>query len=1089
MSDNANIPIGLFLIVWRNYLLRVIFLSCFFSLFIATQAHSEQHSEGPTPQPINIQNPQVELTKGEMAWIKEHPEITLAGGISFAPFIMPDNDGNAIGYDVDIANLVAKKTGLKIRFELGTWSEIQERAKNREFDGLTTANITKERKNDYNASLPYIHLTPLVIVKRGNPSGIRSIDDISGKRVVLQRGNAIKDILGKEGKEFETIYVDSIPDMIEAIVSEKADFTLFEESVFYVARQLGLVSMIEAPFTVGEGLDLHFLLRNDQPELLTIVDKGLKSITHGEMLEIRKRWFDYNTGDFRADHDKLYFSKAEQDWLAQNHVVRVRLGNYAPIQLFDKKPSGIAVDYFNAIAEKIGIQVEYQMDIPWMDALNQIRNCNGIDLLLGAVSTTERREYMTFTDVYLSFPSVIFTREDSDFVSSLQDLSGKVVAVQNKIVVHDLLVEKYPDLKLLPKDTEEAALRSLVTGESDAYVGNLTVGSFYIQSKGWNNAKVAAPTGFDPQNLSMAMRNDWPELASIINKVLATFTLEESIAIREKWITPIRYEYGISTTDVLKWVLGTSGIALVIITIILIWNKKLAKEITARKEVEQEKIKLIHNLGERVKELDCLYGISNIVENNNTEEILQGTVNLIPPSWQYPESICAKIKLDGQEYSTDNFTETEWLQTKEIVVFGEKSGEVNVYYLEEKPEVYEGPFLKEERNLIDAIAERLGYVIEMEQTEDNLKKSEKKFKNFVMSAEEGFVLFDSELNLVTINAKALEIYPPGSTRENLSGKNILEIAPYLKGTERYEKYLEVKNTGKPFSFDDLVPGPIFGDRHLSLKAFQVDNGLGIIFSDITERKQAEEKIKQYSENLESMVFDRTEELQKTQTELLLKDRLASIGKLAGSVAHDIRNPLGVISNSIYFLNQIGDDEINEPIKKHITIMDREINRANDIIADLMDFSRENRPAMVERQVNDVIEKLLERIIFPEKVTVETELDPALPLFPFDSSQIQRVVQNLITNACQAMTEKGTLHISSSKVGEFIVLKIQDTGTGIKSEEVENIFEPLFTTKSKGVGLGLSIVKTFIEKHNATVEVESEVGKGTTFTIKFPQVVT
>ena len=287
-----------------------------------------------------------------------------------------------------------------------------------------------------------------------------------------------------------------------------------------------------------------------------------------------------------SNSGKLHFSKAEQDWLAQNHVVHVRVGDYAPIQLFDKKPSGIAVEYLNAIAEKIGIQIEYRREIHWADTLNKIRDHKGVDLLLGAMSTEERRQYLIFTDVYLSFPSVIFTREDSDFVSSLQDLAGKIVAVQNKVVVHNLLVEEYPDLKLLGKDTEKDALLSLVTRESDAYVGNLTVGSFYIQSNGWNNIKVAAPTGFDPQNLSMAVRSDWPELAQIINKSLASFTPDEHMALRSQWSEPIRYEYGISSVDIVKWVVGISSFLIVIIAIILWWNKRLAREIATRAIVE-----------------------------------------------------------------------------------------------------------------------------------------------------------------------------------------------------------------------------------------------------------------------------------------------------------------------------------------------------------------------------------------------------------------------------------------------------------------------------------------------------------------------
>ncbi|MCK5069852.1 MAG: transporter substrate-binding domain-containing protein, partial [Desulfocapsa sp.] len=285
---------------------------------------------------------------------------------------------------------------------------------------------------------------------------------------------------------------------------------------------------------------------------------------------------------------KLIFSEAEQNWLAQNHVLHVRVGTYAPIQLFEKEPTGIAVDYLNAITNKIDLQVEYEKEISWADTLKQVRNRNGVDLLLGAMATKERREYLTFTDTYLSFPSVIFTSKDSAFVSSLQDLKGKVVSVQNKVVVHDLLEKGYSDIKLLPRKNEKEALSALVAGEADAYVGNLTVGSFYIQANGWGNIKVAAPTGFDPQELSMAVRNDWPELASIINKTLKTFTPAEHAVLRSQWSSAIRYEYGISPLDIVKWVVGIGSILGAIIVFILWWNSKLSREIINRKIAEDE---------------------------------------------------------------------------------------------------------------------------------------------------------------------------------------------------------------------------------------------------------------------------------------------------------------------------------------------------------------------------------------------------------------------------------------------------------------------------------------------------------------------
>ena len=144
-----------------------------------------------------------------------------------------------------------------------------------------------------------------------------------------------------------------------------------------------------------------------------------------------------------------------------------------------------------------------------------------------------------------------------------------------------------------------------------------------------------------------------------------------------------------------------------------------------RNRAEEVLQKRTYDLGERVKELDCLYSISKLVDikDISLDEIFQGVVDIIPPGWQYPEITCARIIIEKQKYSTDNFKETEWKQASDIVVHGKKIGTIEVYYLEEKPEIDEGPFLKEERDLINAIAERMRRISERKKAEEALQKA------------------------------------------------------------------------------------------------------------------------------------------------------------------------------------------------------------------------------------------------------------------------------------------------------------------------------------------------------------------------------
>ncbi len=161
--------------------------------------------------------------------------------------------------------------------------------------------------------------------------------------------------------------------------------------------------------------------------------------------------------------------------------------------------------------------------------------------------------------------------------------------------------------------------------------------------------------------------------------------------------------------------------------------KKLDQKIFQLEETERALQKRTYDLNERIKELNCLYGISQLVEKQHIslEEINQRIVDLIPPAWQHPEITCAQIILESQEFRTENFRETIWKQACDITVHGERLGTLEVYYLEEKPEIDEGPFLKEERDLIIAIAERFGRIVERKRAEEELAKHREHLEGLV----------------------------------------------------------------------------------------------------------------------------------------------------------------------------------------------------------------------------------------------------------------------------------------------------------------------------------------------------------------------
>ncbi len=260
-------------------------------------------------------------------------------------------------------------------------------------------------------------------------------------------------------------------------------------------------------------------------------------------------------------------------------------------------------------------------------------------------------------------------------------------------------------------------------------------------------------------------------------------------------------------------------------------------------------------------------------------------------------------------------------------------------------------------------------------------------------------------------------------------------------------------------------------------------GLG---RDITERKRAEERLQEYSERLEEMVEERTQELRDAQEQLIRREKLVILGQLAGGVGHELRNPLGVISNAVYFLQTVLTDA-DESTKESLEMISEEVRNSTKIISGLLDFSRTRLPDREEVAVSELVAEVLKKRPPLENVEVITEIAPDLPPVFVDPQQTGQVLGNLVTNAYQAMKEGGNLTISAQAEGGQVSLSVADTGCGIPPENMAKLFEPLFTTRTRGIGLGLAVSKSLVEANGGSIEVISKVGKGSTFTVRLPQV--
>jgi len=267
-----------------------------------------------------------------------------------------------------------------------------------------------------------------------------------------------------------------------------------------------------------------------------------------------------------AAAEPLQLTPDEQAWLRAHPIVRAGIGrDYPPFEFYDNNGyHGMAYDYMQLVARRLGIRIEPVPVISWKETLEQIRNRSGVDLVLLITQDRDRESFIEFTRDYLSFPAVIFTRKDSRFISGIRDLRGMTLASERNFIGTDWLKRDIPQVKIVETGTTAEALESVATGKADAYLGNLAVVSYLIEKRGFVDIKVAAPSPYPDDAYAMGVRKDWPELARLIDRALADVSEEEHRQIRQKWLS-VRYEHGLRPFDIALWVATVAAILAVFI--------------------------------------------------------------------------------------------------------------------------------------------------------------------------------------------------------------------------------------------------------------------------------------------------------------------------------------------------------------------------------------------------------------------------------------------------------------------------------------------------------------------------------------------
>ena len=551
-----------------------------FCLFAAA-SFSNQPQEPSSNQDQNsgkIQHKQIELTEGENTFLRSHPVIRLGTDEGWEPFVSKGTDGILSGVDVDFIRYINESTGSNIQLVTGKWKDMVKKAKDREIDGLVTSAPLKAREPFFNFSDVYVSEFMIVIIPFNSSLEIKSLDDLSGKTVAIQKGNEAYEALLKPYPEIKIVEADSDIEAAKMVVEGKADASITGTSTYKTTHRRFLQSIKIGYVASEKPLDLVFSIRKDWPELISIINRSLASMPQETTNTIYLRWFG--------------MSPPESSIQKKPSIRTIIVDNYYPYTFVNEngEPDGFSVDLIKAVAKVMGFEIRINAGT-WEQARNGLKK-RGIDFLPMMAYSKERDKDFDFSPPHTIAYDAFFTRKDSPEIKSINDLRQKKIIVMKNDQAHDYLrsLDFITDDQLILTDDLQDSLRMLVTGKGDAALMPKLVGLIFIKKLNLTNLELA-PLVIEEYKrpFSIAVTEGNQELLERFSQGLSILKeTNQQKEIYEKWFGG--YESGaISFTDVLKYLFWIILGFILIGAVLLFWSVSLKKQVSIRtKDLKEE---------------------------------------------------------------------------------------------------------------------------------------------------------------------------------------------------------------------------------------------------------------------------------------------------------------------------------------------------------------------------------------------------------------------------------------------------------------------------------------------------------------------
>jgi PAS domain S-box-containing protein len=527
---------------------------------------------------IEGQGVTLNLTEKEKSWIKNHPILRVASEKNWPPFEYMDEQGRYKGISVDILKLIGNRVGLQFEPVYDKWSNLLERMEKKELDLNPGFNKTPDREKFILFTDHWLE-NPNSIITRKARKDINSFDDLLKETVAVENNYNLHEHFKEQYPKLKLLVVKNTLEALRAVSSGKADaYVGAHLSSLYLIKQNLLADLHVVGFFPLVPQRLYMGVRNDYPMLRDILQKGLDSIGNPERQRILNEYV-YLKGDQGDSKVELNLTEQEKSWLKSHPVIKVHNElNWPPFN-FKKYgvPAGLSIDYMDLLADRLGIKVTY---VPgeWGELLKQAFE-KKLDVMLNIVKTPDRQKHLLYTDRYFRNPNAIVSRKDHSYVD-IESLYGKKVSYPAGFFYDEILKDKFPKIVRAPFADTLESLKAVQFGKSDAALAELEVAYYLIRENNLTNLRVSGEfksENRETENLNIAVRNDWPELASILKKAMKSISADEFNRLRSKWLGDVRVDKDIlvlpdhvkfnQTSFILQKVLIIFAIILVVIVI------------------------------------------------------------------------------------------------------------------------------------------------------------------------------------------------------------------------------------------------------------------------------------------------------------------------------------------------------------------------------------------------------------------------------------------------------------------------------------------------------------------------------------------